>query len=86
MTIRDIRNNKSLRIKFIRYFKEELFSCGEYISSNVSSDFIFNVFERYGYWAGVKYNFWFDEKLEMLEVEERSQVVLRGFIKGNKIK
>jgi hypothetical protein len=71
MTIKDIRNNKSLRNKFITYFKEELDIYGDYLIGKVSDDFILTVFEKQGYWAGVRYNYSFNEELEMLEVEQR---------------
>jgi hypothetical protein len=71
MTIKDIRNNKSLRNKFITYFKEELDVYGDYLIGNVSDDFILTVFEKQGYWSGVYYNYVFNEKLETIEINNR---------------
>ena len=71
MTIKEIRNDKDLTIKFVAYFKKHLKEYGDYLIGKVSNDFILTVFEKQGYWSGVRYNYTFNERLEMLEVEQR---------------
>jgi hypothetical protein len=72
LTMKEIRNNKEISDKFIAYFKSELANYGEYLIGNVSDNFILAVFDRQGYWAGVKYNFTYNADLETIEIDERN--------------
>ena len=72
MTIKQIRDDKELSKAFIAYFKDELESYDEFLIGDVSDDYIFDTFQNQGYWSGVKYNFSYNDELDMIDVEERS--------------
>lgn len=72
MTIKQIRADKEIAEAFIAYFKDELQSYDEFLIGNVTDDYIFNTFQNQGYWSGIKYNFSYDETLDMIDVEERN--------------
>ena len=72
MTIKQIRADKDIAEVFIDYFKEELETYDEFLIGNVTNDYIFDVFENQGHWSGVKYNFSYDDTLDMINVEERN--------------
>jgi hypothetical protein len=72
MTIKQIRDDKEIAKAFIAYFKDELESYDEFLIGDVTDDYIFNTFESQGYWSGVKYNFSYNDELDMIDVEERN--------------
>jgi hypothetical protein len=72
LTMKEIRNSKEISDKFIAYFKSELANYGEYLIGNVSDNFILAVFNRQGYWAGVRYNFTYNPELETIEIDQRN--------------
>jgi hypothetical protein len=72
LTMKEIRNSKEISDKFIAYFKSELANYGEYLIGNVSDNFILAVFDRQGYWAGVRYNFTYNPELETIEIDQRN--------------
>jgi hypothetical protein len=71
MTMKEIRADKEIAEAFITYFKDELESYGEFLLGEPTNDYIFDVFEKQGYWSGVGYNFSFIEELDMIVAEER---------------
>lgn len=56
VTFEEIKKNKELKEKFKKAFLEILEECDEFILPGTSIDYILNVFERKGYWAGIAYN------------------------------
>jgi hypothetical protein len=72
MTIKEIRADKEIARAFIKYFVDELEQYDEFLIGNVSDDYIFDTFQNQGYWSGIKYNFSYNETLDMIDVEERN--------------
>ena len=72
MTIKEIRADKEIARAFIKYFVDELEQYDEFLIGNVSDDYIFDTFQNQRYWSGIKYNFSYNETLDMIDVEERN--------------
>ena len=74
-----IRQDNELKILFFISFRTVLRECGETLLGfsdpaedvNVDADYVLNIFEKQGYWAGLRYNIFFDYE-NGFEYEERS--------------